>query len=70
MNSSKDKKEVKRISHVAIWGRRFPRNKNSQCKGPEVGVCPVCPWNSKEQREQGESGGDEAERKGPGDIGP
>lgn len=37
-----------RMSHVGMWGRTGTGNGNSQCKGPEVGMCLVCSWNIKE----------------------
>lgn len=34
-------KGMKEVSHVAIWEENAPGRKNSQCKGPEVGVLPI-----------------------------
>ena len=31
-----------RVTHTDAWGKSSPGTRNSQCKGPEVGMCLTC----------------------------
>lgn len=35
------------VNYVDHWGKRVPAE-TSRCKGPEAGLCPVCPGTSEE----------------------
>lgn len=55
------KKVDKGVNQAGIWRKGIPGNRDSQCKGPGVGICLVCLGHSQAARETRE---DEREARG------